>query len=336
MRTLLAVVLGMFWVPVAGAQERPPIIDMHMHALAADSQGPPPLAMCTPIDPLPTWDPSQPCEQTFLEILKNPRCPDPVWSPKTDEEVMTQTFDVMKRRNIFGVVSGPAGRVEAWIKARPDRLIPAVELQLGEKDTLSPDAMRALHAKWHLAVLGEVLNQYMGILPDDPRMEPYWTLAEELDVPVGIHIGPGPPGVVYLGATGYRARLHSPLTLEEVLVKHPRLRVYIMHAGFPMLDDLLAVLYAHPQVHVDVGVIAFTQPRPAFYRYLQGIADAGFGSRVMFGSDQMVWPGVIERALAVIEEAPFLSREQKRGILYDNAARFLRLSKEEVARHRGM
>jgi len=56
----------------------------------------------------------------------------------------------------------------------------------------------------------------------------------------------------------------------------------------------------------------------------------------MFGSDQMVWPGVIERALAVIEEAPFLSREQKRGILYDNAARFLRLSKEEVARHRGM
>ena len=70
--------------------------------------------------------------------------------------------------------------------------------------------------------------------------------------------------------------------------------------------------------------------------YLQGIVDAGFADRVMFGSDQMVWPGVIERALAVIEEAPFLSHEQKRGILYDSAARFLRLSKEEVARHRGM
>ena len=56
----------------------------------------------------------------------------------------------------------------------------------------------------------------------------------------------------------------------------------------------------------------------------------------MFGSDLMVWPGVIERAMAVIEEAPLLSREQKRAILYDNAARFLRLSKEEMARHRGM
>jgi hypothetical protein len=166
-------------------------------------------------------------------------------------------------------------------------------------------------------------------------MEPYWALAEELDMPVGIHIGTGPPGVIYLGAERYRARLHSALTLEEVLVKHRRLRVYIMHAGYPMLDDLLAVLYAHPQVYVDVGVIVFTQPRAGFYRFLRGIVDAGFGGRVMFGSDQMVWPGVIERAVAVIQDAPFLDAKQKRDILYNNAARFLRLTDQEIARHHG-
>ncbi|MGH7574272.1 MAG: amidohydrolase family protein [Longimicrobiales bacterium] len=149
-------------------------------------------------------------------------------------------------------------------------------------------------------------------------------------------MGTGPPGAIYLGAKGYRARLHSALTMEEVLVRHPRLRVYLMHAGYPMLDDLLAVLYAHPQVYVDVGVIVFTQPRPAFYRYLRGIVDMGFGKRVMFGSDQMVWPGALERAIAVIEEAPFLSEEQKRDILYNNAARFLRLSDDEIARHHRM
>jgi len=138
-----------------------------------------------------------------------------------------------------------------------------------------------------------------------------------------------------LGATSYRARLHSALTLEEVLVKHPRLRLYIMHAGYPMLDDLLAVLYAHPQVHVDTGVIVFTQPRPAFYGYLQAIVEAGFANRVMFGSDQMVWPGVIERAIETIESASFLSEQQKRDILYNNAARFLRLSEVEIAKHHG-
>jgi hypothetical protein len=47
----------------------------------------------------------------------------------------------------------------------------------------------------------------------------------------------------------------------------------------------------------------------------------------------MVWPAVIERSIAVIREAPFLSAEQKRDILYNNAARFLRLSDEEIARH---
>lgn len=142
--------------------------------------------------------------------------------------------------------------------------------------------------------------------------------------------------MIYLGSEGYRARLHSALTIEEVLVRHPRLRVYLMHAGYPMLDDLLAVLYAHPQVYVDVGVIVFTQPPQAFYRYLRGIVEAGFGNRVMFGSDQMVWPGVLERAITVIEDAPFLSEEQKRDILYNNAARFLRLSEEEIARHHRM
>jgi uncharacterized protein len=47
----------------------------------------------------------------------------------------------------------------------------------------------------------------------------------------------------------------------------------------------------------------------------------------------MVWPALIERSIAVIEEALFLMDAQKRDILYHNAARFLRLSGEGVARH---
>jgi uncharacterized protein len=323
----------MLCITVSLAQERLPVIDMHLHALAADSQGPPPLGICTPLGPsFPAWDPAEPYGTVFLQLLKNPPCDDPVWSPETDEELMQQTIDVLERHNIYGVLSGTPERVATWMEAAPGRFYPGLGFQLNP-NSFSPDALREMFMNGNLAVLAEVTNQYLGIAPDDERMQPYWELAEELDMPVGIHMGPGPPGVIYLGASGYRARLHSALTIEEVLVRHPRLRIYLMHAGYPMLDDLLAVLYAHPQVYVEVGVIVYTQPRPAFYRFLQGIVDAGFGNRVMFGSDQMVWPGVIERAIAVIEEAPFLSEQEKRDILYNNAVRFLRLSEEEIARH---
>jgi predicted TIM-barrel fold metal-dependent hydrolase len=203
------------------------------------------------------------------------------------------------------------------------------------RDTVSPDSLRRALVAGRFVALAEVTNQYVGIAPDDSLFEPYLAVAEELDIPVGIHIGTGPPGAPYLGFQEYRARLHSPLTLEEALVRHPRLRVWIMHASWPMLDDLLAVLWTHPQVYVDLGVIIYALPRAEFYRYVRTIVEAGFGSRVMFGSDQMVWPETIEYGIRLIEEAPFLTGEQKRNMLYNNAAAFLRLSETDRARHRG-
>ena len=62
-----------------------------------------------------------------------------------------------------------------------------------------------------------------------------------------------------------------------------------------------------------------------------GMVDAGLGKRILFGSDQMNWPDAIGEAIKAIETAPFLDAGQKRDILYDNAARFLRLTPEQIA-----
>lgn len=318
----------------ASAQQRLPIIDVHLHALAADANGPPPLGLCVPIPAFPARDPSRPWPEIWIEWQKRPPCPDPVWSAPTDQALMEQTIAVLKRRNVIGVVSGSLERVQQWKQAAPDRFISGFQFQLG-REQLSPDSLRRLYQDGRFVVLAEVTNQYVGIAPSDSLFEPYLAVAEALDIPVGIHIGTGPPGAPYFGLDQYRAALHSPLTLEAALVRHPKLRVYVMHAGWPMLDDLLGVLWVHPHVYVDLGGIIFGLPRAEFYRYLQRIVDAGFGKRVMFGSDQMVWPGVIERAIQTIESAPFLSAAQKRDILYNNAARFLRLSDAEIARHHG-
>jgi uncharacterized protein len=310
---------------------------MHLHALAVDALGPPPLAFDLPINEWPVHDPAEPWRDAFMRWHKSPRGPAPIWSGATEEEIRDSTIAIMERRNIFGVLSGSAERVAEWRRQAPDRIVPGLIFQVGGSpyggSEVHPDDVRTMHRDGQLAVFGEVTNQYGGIEPSDPRFEPYLAVCEELDIPVGIHVGPGPPGVAYAGGSGLQGRMHSPLSLEAPLMRHPRLRVYVMHAGWPMLDDTLSLLYAHPRVCVDVGIIDYALPRAEFHRYLGVLVGAGFGNRVMFGTDQMVWPGVIEPAIEAIESATFLTDEQKRQILYGNAARFLRLSQTEIDRH---
>ena len=42
-----------------------------------------------------------------------------------------------------------------------------------------------------VGVLGEITAQYAGMIPSDPTLDPYFALAEEFDLPVGIHTGSG-------------------------------------------------------------------------------------------------------------------------------------------------
>jgi len=310
----------------------PPIIDMHLHALQATDQGPPPLGFCVPVTDYPVPESGHSWDATFMAWLKNPPCTDPIWSPMTDDELMHRTLAIMDRRNVIGVTSGPL--VGEWQKAAPNRIIPGLFFQMGE-DVASVDSVRTELASGRFEVFGEVTIQYQGIDPSDASFDPYLVVAEELDVPVSIHIGTGPPGAPYLGFERYRAKLHSPLLLEEALLRHPNLRLCIAHAGWPMIDDLLALMWTHPQVYIDVGVISFALPRTAFHYYIQCVVDAGFGKRVMFGSDQMVWPEALECAIEAIETANFLTEQQKRNILYNNAVQFLRLSDEQIALHHG-
>ncbi len=99
-----------------------------------------------------------------------------------------------------------------------------------------------------------------------------------------------------------------------------------MHMGEVWQESTLAILHMYPQVYVDVGAMDWgAMPREQFHSNLQALIRAGFGKRIMFGSDQMVWPELIGQAIEGIESASFLTAEQKHDIFYNNAARFFRL-----------
>lgn len=111
----------------------------------------------------------------------------------------------------------------------------------------------------------------------------------------------------------------------ELLARHPKLRVQVMHAGYPMIDNMLTLLQANSHVYVDVAGLIWSYPIKEVNGYIQRIVEAGFEDRVMFGTDQLVWPKLMAYSISVIQDAEYLSPQQKRDILYNNAVRFLRL-----------
>jgi hypothetical protein len=256
-------------------------------------------------------------------LVPNPITKKPL-TATSEKAHMLETVREMKKYNIVkGMVSNFYDVALRWKNAYPDMFLVGYSFEDPAQADL--DFIRREHAAGRLNVIGEVAPQYEGIAPNDARLEPVFALAEELDIPVAFHIHPGPPGAVYNGSPLMRQKYNSPLLLEDVIIKHPKLRIYVMHAGFPRIDEMINMLYAYPQLYVDLGVINWTRPRKEFHYYLRRLVDAGYGERIMFGSDQMVWTDAIGMAVEGIESAEFLTPKQKRNIFYNNAVRFFRL-----------
>jgi predicted TIM-barrel fold metal-dependent hydrolase len=302
------------------SKQRPPIIDMHLHALPAKGWPGGPSFICpgmgfAAFDPKGKWDPDHWWES----------CPNPLYPAATDEQLLREILAVMDRYNVvLAATSGPLEHVRRYRQAAaPKRMLPGLNMAVGNLGT--PDSLRQLVREGEVAILGEIAPQLEGLSPDDEILEPYLAVAEELDIPAAIHVLSFQPYYLF---PQNRAALNNPLLLEKILVRHPKLRVYVMHAGWPMLNEMMSLLFLYPQVYVDVAGIDWMLPRKEFHRYLRSLVEAGFGKRIMFGSDASLWPKTLSIAIEAIESADFLTEAQKRDILYNNAARFLRLDEK--------
>jgi hypothetical protein len=266
-----------------------------------------------------------------------------VHSTTTTPEGLAQLRAVNVR---YVFLAGLATDLRSWAAAAdPNRYLPALVFPCdrgrapitgracydGAADLPGPAWLREELRSGRVGGFGEMSPQYLGISPGDARLDPYWELAEQFDIPVGVHMGPGPPGAAYpsspvpFKSPAFRMALGDPLVLEEVLLRYKGLRLFVMHAGWPRLESMVALLYAHPGVYVDVAALQSKTlvPRPAYYHHLRSLVQAGFSKRIMFGSD---FPDQLSEGIGAILDADFLTGDQKADILCNNAARFLRLS----------
>ena len=287
-----------------------PIIDMHMHTYQWNKYGDPP--------------------QPNLITGNIPEA-------RTDADALGAYLAKMDRFNIvLAVGSGELEIVSAMQSQAQDRFLGGIEFPrftapVNNRSEYWPevDELRQLFESGQLQVMGEVTAQYAGVAPNDPKLEPYYALAEELDIPFCLHAGFGPPNSPYMGDPDFRMRYGNPLLLEDVLVQHPNLRIYIAHGGYPFIEETIAVMMMYPQVYVDISAINWLLTPEEFHAYLQQLMDARLGKRIMFGTDQMIWPEAVGMSIEAIESASFLTEGQKQDIYFNNAANFLKLDKSK-------
>jgi len=320
--------LALVALPVAAQQsESPlPILDVHLHVSASGAFGRPAPSICSG------------AAGKLISVLNSINkdadtlstdCASRLSAADTDENLKEKTLAILREYNIVAVAMLPRATAKQWPTAEPTRIIPGLFLTADQKFDRS--RLQEERARGGFAVLGEAVTPQEGFSPGDPDWDRYLALAEEQDIPLGIQMGAEPPGATYaFGTARYPNEYADPLVLKEALARHPRLRLYVMHAGWPYCEGMIALMSAHPQVYLDVSLIDWYLPRQQFHNYLRRLVRAGFAKRIMFGSDELIWPDAIKLAIESVTSADFLSAKQKRDILYNNAAKFLRFDAQRM------
>ncbi|MEO1552447.1 MAG: amidohydrolase family protein [Pseudomonadota bacterium] len=244
-------------------------------------------------------------------------------------------------------------QAENWARAEPDRFILGAMLpcprNLGAPFYYCYSATNGLpDTVWlrqslqsgEIGALHELMFNYDGSLPSDPKMEPYWSLAEEFDVPVGTHSWSGPPPGASIRrdencCPDYASSSGNPRTLRPVLEKYPKLRIWLQHVGSDpgesaeLWTETLSLLEDYPNVYVDLSITNSLAPIEAYQASLRRLIDAGFEDRIMTGSDNLPIALLLER----LDQIEGLSARQIRLFLYENAADFLRLDQRTRQAH---
>ena len=150
---------------------------------------------------------------------------------------------------------------------------------------------------------------YQLYYPNDAMIYPLYAKAEELGVPVSMHLGSS----IF---TGSRIKYGDPIFIDDVAVDFPDLTLVQCHSGRPFwYDHAAGMARLHRNVYMEVSGLPPSR-LPSYFPDMDRLAD-----KIIYGSD---WPGVptITENIQVIKGLT-LKEETKRKILGENAARIL-------------
>lgn len=156
----------------------------------------------------------------------------------------------------------------------------------------------------------KLLPSYQFFYPNEPRMYPMYAVAQELGIPVLLHIGSS----VFRGT---RLKYCAPIHLDDVAVDFPDLTIVMAHSGRGFwYEECFFLSRLHPNVYMEISGL----PPSNLLRYFPDLERNA--DKVIFGSDWPPMPTDVGKNIKGIMDLP-IGDGAKEAILYGNAHRIL-------------
>ncbi|MEC7753571.1 MULTISPECIES: amidohydrolase family protein [Roseivirga] len=161
---------------------------------------------------------------------------------------------------------------------------------------------------------------YEPFYPNDSRLQIWYEMAIEFDVPVMFHSGDtyAPRGKV---------KYSHPIHHDDLAVDYPELKIVICHVGNPWIKDCMEVVYKNDNVYADISGLVLGDFNEKFERYMKNeieemITYAGNPKYLLYGTD---WPISNMNSYLKFMDQLDLPEEKKELILWKNAAELFKI-----------
>jgi predicted TIM-barrel fold metal-dependent hydrolase len=157
--------------------------------------------------------------------------------------------------------------------------------------------------------------------PHETRFYPLYEKLCELQIPALFHTGTNGLGAGVPGGMGIKMDYTRPIYLDHVAADFPELTIIGAHPSWPWHEEMLAIIGHKANVFMDLSGWS-----PKYIpKQILDEARGRLQDRIMFGSD---YPFIMpERWLNDFDSLEGFSEAVRQKILYDNAARILKLEK---------
>lgn len=192
--------------------------------------------------------------------------------------------------------SYPHEELAAFVNEHPNRFIAqaGIDPRIGSTGS----AAEVDYCVKELGFKAVSIGSWTSKLPtDDNQYYPIYARCQDLGVPVAIHCS----------VSFDRAALldwEHPRRIDQIATTFPDLKIIATHAGWPWVNELVAVAWRHPTVHIDISAIRprnLAKPGSGYETLIQ-FGNTLLKDRVLWGSG---WPAVdVTQSLEEVRALP--------------------------------